>query len=584
MNKYALLISFGFIVPSTCFAGSDLLLNEWNCVRDDCWLNNTDTCNTATCATDEDSFFGRRMGNGGDWIELVVLRDHADLRGWKLQWIVAAGGGSTTTPPPIASGTDIWWGDGTTAQGQITFTSASTWADVRAGTIITITRDSTAAGGLDTDLSFNPCASDWWINVNLSSTTLLESAWNITNVTGNKLYISHQNWWCQVVKANGDVAIGLVGEGLTNGGWAGSGVSKYEVGKLEETPGSTTSIYSNYQDANNSTFGAPNVWKSDAPADFDCRRRQDMTAIRATVRSELCGNCVPLVLNEYNAVKTAEFLGGGTQAGDANTPPGVASDAFFGRVAGNGGDWMELLVATDHLDMRNWSLDWAETGATGSIKLSNAAFWSDLRIGTIITFIQKTTALGGLNTDLSYNGTTDNWVNINTYDTALVTNTTSTKAGHVSGNFTTSNDRWTLTVRNAASTAVAGPVGEGSVAYNGGLVNSEDVCRLREDPTGKTDATAWYDDSGDASTFGRPNTWTGCPVATTVTQSFATLLTSGCVAAPAFLPADFDHNGHVDGADLGTLLGNWNLPGVTDLNHDGTTTGADLGIMLGFWG
>ena len=56
------------------------------------------------------------------------------------------------------------------------------------------------------------------------------------------------------------------------------------------------------------------------------------------------------------------------------------------------------------------------------------------------------------------------------------------------------------------------------------------------------------------------------------------------MAAPAFLPADFDPNGHVDGADLGTLLGNGNLPGVTDLNHDGTTTGADLGIMLGFWG
>ena len=74
------------------------------------------------------------------------------------------------------------------------------------------------------------------------------------------------------------------------------------------------------------------------------------------------------------------------------------------------------------------------------------------------------------------------------------------------------------------------------------------------------------------------------PVATTVTQSFATLLASGCVAAPAFLPADFDRNGHVDGADLGTLLGNWNLPGITDLNNDGTTTGADLGVLLGSWG
>jgi hypothetical protein len=32
-----------------------------------------------------------------------------------------------------------------------------------------------------------------------------------------------------------------------------------------------------------------------------------------------------------------------------------AADSYFGRVASNGGDWFELVVITDHLDMRTGS-------------------------------------------------------------------------------------------------------------------------------------------------------------------------------------------------------------------------------------
>ncbi|MFM7799353.1 MAG: hypothetical protein ACKPBA_10300 [Planctomycetota bacterium] len=319
------------------------------------------------------------------------------------------------------------------------------------------------------------------------------------------------------------------------------------------------------------------------PADFDCAKRQDMSALRNAVRAQLCPTCRPVVLNEYNGVKADTYLGGGTATQDANTPPGVATDSQFGRALGNGGDWFELVVTTDHVDMRGWRLDWTETGASGSVQLSNSTFWRDLRIGTILTFIQKNTAEGGLNTDLSYNGTSDTWVNINTRDTALVTGTTSTKAGHVSGNFTTSNDRWTLTVRNAAGAVTMPTMGEGSTAYSGGNVNREDVCRLREDVVRTTDATSWFDDSGSSSTFGRANTWTACPSGATVTQTFAALLASGCTN-PVGNPADFNGDGVVNGADLGILLGAWNQSGQTDLNGDGTTNGADLGILLGSWG
>lgn len=48
-------------------------------------------------------------------------------------------------------------------------------------------------------------------------------------------------------------------------------------------------------------------------------------------------------------------------------------------------------------------------------------------------------------------------------------------------------------------------------------------------------------------------------------------------------PGDLDDDGIVNGLDLGTLLGFWNLPGA-DLDGDGTTSGADLAILLSAWG
>ena len=56
------------------------------------------------------------------------------------------------------------------------------------------------------------------------------------------------------------------------------------------------------------------------------------------------------------------------------------------------------------------------------------------------------------------------------------------------------------------------------------------------------------------------------------------------VDASAPCPADLNHDHVVNGADLGTLLGNWNGSGEGDLNNDGTVNGADLGTLLGAWG
>lgn len=55
-------------------------------------------------------------------------------------------------------------------------------------------------------------------------------------------------------------------------------------------------------------------------------------------------------------------------------------------------------------------------------------------------------------------------------------------------------------------------------------------------------------------------------------------------AAPNPCPADLNHDGAVNGADLGLLLSNWGGSGTGDLNGDGTVNGADLGLLLSAWG
>lgn len=59
-----------------------------------------------------------------------------------------------------------------------------------------------------------------------------------------------------------------------------------------------------------------------------------------------------LILNEYNGVAPGVWLNGGTELADDDGE--AAADATLGRVLGNGGDWIELVVVADHLDIRGW--------------------------------------------------------------------------------------------------------------------------------------------------------------------------------------------------------------------------------------
>ncbi len=60
---------------------------------------------------------------------------------------------------------------------------------------------------------------------------------------------------------------------------------------------------------------------------------------------------------------------------------------------------------------------------------------------------------------------------------------------------------------------------------------------------------------------------------------------SQLLVPPPPCPADLNHDGVVDGADLGSLLGLWGTADANaDLNDDGVVDGADLGSLLGAWG
>ncbi len=200
-----------------------------------------------------------------------------------------------------------------------------------------------------------------------------------------------------------------------------------------------------------------------------------------------------VILNEYNAVDANDYLGGGNAAADESG--GRAFDTFFGRVMGNGGDWFELIVITDHLDMRRWHFDIFDDGLFDeTLDLTNHAIWSDLRSGTIITISED------VPTDLSYNPAAgDWWINVQAKDTA-------DGVAIENSSFKVSNDNWQVRIRNSIGTVIYGPAGEG-IAPTSGL-SSIEVFRLTDDPTAAIVPTSkGFKDGKNFSTFGAPNRW-----------------------------------------------------------------------------
>lgn len=215
--------------------GASLILNEYNGVRDDQFLKDNAS----------DTYWGRVLGNGGDWFELVVTRDHLDIRGWKLVVSDNTGGGGM----PVT----------------LTLTNNAVWSDLRSGTIITVSEN------LADDVSYDPAGGDWWINVR-------------ANVAGTGAYISktsfevsHNNWQLTIRNVANQIVFGPAGEGIK----PASGIGNDEICKLEDDPSENIHSQSEYQDGSSSTFGSPNIYAGGTLV-------QDFSLLRSAIKT--CGN------------------------------------------------------------------------------------------------------------------------------------------------------------------------------------------------------------------------------------------------------------------------------------------------------
>jgi hypothetical protein len=216
----------------------------------------------------------------------------------------------------------------------------------------------------------------------------------------------------------------------------------------------------------------------------------------------------PLILNEYNAVSGSKFLGGGD--GTAATP----EDSRLGRIQGNGGDWFELVVTQDRLDIRGWELRIEDDGAAQPVLTFSAdPLWSDLRAGTIITVAEGAILAADSSVydeDVSYDPAADDWwIHVVAGDAGSGSYITAT-------NYAVSNDSWQLSIADAGGAVVFGPAGEGIGSFSG--VNSEEVGKLEANPGPLVTQGSAYDD-GTSSTFGAPNRYAGG----TAEQDFNTL-------------------------------------------------------------
>ena len=168
---------------------------------------------------------------------------------------------------------------------------------------------------------------------------------------------SNDDWRLMIRNSGGGLVYGPSGEGSPF--YTGGNVNSREIFRLEAHPSPSVTPASPHDDGNHSTFGSFNRWTDQ---DTQCKVFHDYSALRQALLNE-CATCSRLILNGYNAVGDLLFLNGGDAIADIDG--GLAADSFFGRVAGNGGDWIEFVVIEDHLDARGWSFEWDELGPGG---------------------------------------------------------------------------------------------------------------------------------------------------------------------------------------------------------------------------
>ncbi len=557
---------------------SPIILNEYNAVGPNMFLGD-DLENDPDAATD--TFFGQDAGNGGDWVEFIVIGDGTgptfDLRGSSLEIL------SDTTTRTLQLSASI-------ALSEIPVGTILTFSDT-VPTQLNINSDFRTTGYTWSNISmFDPILIDQTLSTQTASRSLNSGNTRISirNAAGNLIYgPSGESVGAKDSNANG------IPDNILS-------VSDTEVYNLEQNPANNVNpLFGLYDDSDSgSTFGNPNTYNSNtitqsfadfipsnAPPIFSSLPSTfatggsynsaisytDPEGQTVTFTSEGLPSFLSIVddgtaatiqnnrpltvadigdydivviaddgstnlsrtyhafrltvvdpapavlLNEYNAVDDTRFLNGGTAAADDDALPN-ASDSHFGRIAGNGGDWFELVVVGDGgtgtTDLRGWQIEIGSPDAGGTLQvestitLSQDSNWSAVRNGTLLTFTNNNTAGGGLDTDIAredrFSSEGWGWSNIYLGDTSLITNPDPSAIRIDSSDVQ-------FLISNSAGQVVFGPVGEGVIS--GINISSEEIFELEADPStsiGITDNASGtgqpgYDDSSSSSTFGAPN-------------------------------------------------------------------------------
>ena len=259
-----------------------------------------------------------------------------------------------------------------------------------------------------------------------------------------------------------------------------------------------------------------------------------------------------VLINEANAVGVTDFL-------DQTEDPGDGQDTFFERVAGNGGDWLELVVvgngSAGTTDLRGWKIeivDEAEAvyAADDTIVLSLDSYWAAVPNGTILTITEKTSAEGGLDTWIhkvnrlsQSGGSTPNqggyaWSNIHIFDGIYIDQAQSNFGDGIAISNSNTHFRILKPHPDVAGqfVLVAGPIGEGIAPPEG--VSDNEVLELEIDPNPAVSSWygegtgAWSYDDGKGSTFGAPNQSAGG----TAAQNFGSYQTVNSAPTFAYSP------------------------------------------------
>lgn len=562
---------------------SPLLVNEYNAVGTADRLD--------PLAAGNDTFFGSKIGNGGDWFELVVAgtgsaSSTVDLRGWS---ILIQSGGETDT---------------------LVLSNDPYWARVTAGTLVTFIENDTARGGLDTSIhkrSSRHTAGHLWSNIWVHDPVFIDQK---NSSFGSGINIDNNQTWISLRSPDGSIVLGPFGEGVAMEDSDSNGypdtpvnVSSEEVLALRDNPSPLINpLFANYADQPLSTFGSPNVWREGTKAQsFASYLAQNTPPVftsnptkhaldsysytitctdpNGTAPAVSCPslpsfltftpaanggtitqnrplttadsgqhpirieatdgqfitpqafilttfNPAPTVMvNEFNAVEATGFLNGGTQGADSDAGP-AAADTHFGRIEGNGGDWLELVVTgggqPGTVDLRGWRIEICQgpgpsTRPSSILMLSGHPYWAAVPTGTILTFIERNTAQGGLDTGIRIRDRRathgDMWTNVWIGDTELLTyqdqptNGYDIIGGVVSGIALDHQDTH-IRLINASGHVIHGPVGEGISPVSG--IDPTRVFALQADPLPSVSPlNTSYVGSADASSFGAPNPWNG---------------------------------------------------------------------------